>query len=315
MLRYICLLAIAAPLAGQDVPPYVPVNPALASRSALYAQPFVSPSGGWHHRIVIDYSNAVEAVIARDARTYAFDAETMQVDFWLARDVSRSAFVFGNVALRGGYDGFLDGFLNWYHDVIGLRVPARNRRAPNQFAWEFELGGDSIVREQPGTFIGDLRLGGGVRLSERAQAVATVTLPTATTSAAGWSRGTVGATLAMTARALQSSRLLLDVGISGGWTPTHGDLEAYQRTTFIGGLVAGRWRFAGKQAVFSTIWVQSPNWKNTGFRALDRAEVTLDFGGLFTLGQGWPELQVGMTEDLLPSGPSVDAGFKLGVRW
>lgn len=315
MLRYLCLLATAAPLAGQDIPPYVPVNPVLASRSALYANPFVSPGGGWQQRIVVDYSNAVEAVMARDARTYAFDAETMQIDLWLGRDVSRTGFVFGNVALRGAHDGFLDGFLNWYHDVIGLRVPARNRRAANQFAWEFELGADSIVRQQPKTFIGDLRLGGGVRLSPRAQLTATVTLPTATTSADGWARGTIGTALGLTARALQSSRVALDVGVSSGWTPAHGDLLEYQRTLFVGALVAGRWRFAGKQAVFSTLWVQSPNWKGTGFRALDRSEITLDFGGLFTVGQGWPEIQVGMTEDLLPSGPSVDAGFKLGVRW
>ena len=65
----------------------------------------------------------------------------------------------------------------------------------------------------------------------------------------------------------------------------------------------------------TTLWVQSPNWKDTGFRALDRAEVTLDLGGLFSVRQGWPEIQVGLTEDLLPSGPSVDAGFKLGIRW
>ena len=315
MLRYLCLLAMTGPLGAQDIPPYVPVNPALASRSALYAQPFVLPRDGWQPRLVIDYSNAVEAVAARDGRTYAFDAETMQVDLWLGRDMSRSVFAFGNVALRGGYDGFLDGFLNWYHDVIGLRVPARNRRTRNQFGWEFPLGGDSIVRERPGTFLGDLRLGGGARLSSRVQITATMTLPTATTRADGWARGTVGTALAVTARAAQTSRVSVDVGVSSGWTPTHGDLREFQRTVFVGALVAGRWRFAGRQAVFSTLWVQSPNWKDTGFRALDRAEVTLDLGGLFSVRQGWPEIQVGLTEDLLPSGPSVDAGFKLGIRW
>lgn len=306
---------MAAPLDAQDIPPHVPVNPVLASRSALYAQPFISPRARWLSRIVIDYSNAVEPGSATDGRAYVFDAETMQVDLWLGRDVSPTVFVYGNVALRGGYAGHLDGFLNWYHDVIGLPVPARNQRPENQFGWEFELGGDSIVRERPGTFLGDLRLGAGVRLSPTVQAVATVTLPSATTHAEGWSRGTIGSALAVTARTVQTSRVSLDVGVSAGWTPAHGDLSAYQRTLFVGALVAGRWRFAGKQAVFSTVWVQSPNWKDTGFQALGRAEVTLDFGGLFTVGQGWPEIQVGLTEDLLPSGPSVDAGFKLGIRW
>jgi hypothetical protein len=79
--------------------------------------------------------------------------------------------------------------------------------------------------------------------------------------------------------------------------------------------MALRWRFAGNQAVFGTLWMQSANWKNTGWGSVDDAEVTLDFGGLVRLGKHWPELQLGMTEDLKPGGPAIDAGFKLGVRW
>jgi hypothetical protein len=41
----------------------------------------------------------------------------------------------------------------------------------------------------------------------------------------------------------------------------------------------------------------------------------MDFGALFHLGRGLPQLHVGMTEDLLPNGPGIDAGFKLGVSW
>jgi hypothetical protein len=79
--------------------------------------------------------------------------------------------------------------------------------------------------------------------------------------------------------------------------------------------MALRWRFAGQQALFGTLWMQSANWKNTGWGSVDDAEVTLDFGGLLTLGKHWPELQLGMTEDIKPSGPAIDAGFKLGLRW
>jgi hypothetical protein len=107
----------------------------------------------------------------------------------------------------------------------------------------------------------------------------------------------------------------LDVSTSVGWTPAEGDVSEFQRTVFVAGMISGRWRFAGRQQVFATFWSQSPNWSETGLAALDRAEVTLDFGGLFHLGRGLPQLQVGMTEDLLPSGPAIDAGFKLGVSW
>lgn len=305
---------LVSPLCAQDIPPYVPVNPILQSRSALYAQPHVAAGAGWQVRTVADYTNAVETTRSPDGREYILDAELLQVDLWLTRDVSPTVFVIGNVALRSGHAGHLDGFLNWYHDVIGLRVPARNRRTENRFTWDFELDGETVVRDRA-AFLGDARVGAGVRLGNRVQAVATVTLPTATTGSDGWSRKTVGTSLAVTSRAVQSARIALDVGASVGYTPTHGRLAGYQRSVFGGGVMAGRWRFAGRQAVFATLWGQTPSWRDTGFATMDRAEITLDFGALIQVGGGFPELQLGLTEDLLPKGPAVDIGFKIGARW
>ena len=121
------LLLVAAPIAAQEIAPYVPVSPVLASRSPLYAQPTITAHPGWQARVVVDYTNAIEKGIATDRRESLLDAELLQVDLWLVRDLSPTVFVLGNVALRGGYDGRLDGFLNWYHDVI--RLPGRGLRA------------------------------------------------------------------------------------------------------------------------------------------------------------------------------------------
>ena len=44
-------------------------------------------------------------------------------------------------------------------------------------------------------------------------------------------------------------------------------------------------------------------------------ETTLDFGGLFVLKESWPELQLGMSQDIAPRGPALDVGVKVGVRW
>jgi hypothetical protein len=125
----------------------------------------------------------------------------------------------------------------------------------------------------------------------------------------------VGASLAVAVNVVRNDRIVFDGGLTTGWTPTTGALAKYQRSSFLGGLGAFRWRFAGRQAVFGTLWIQSPNWHDTGFDALDRKEGTLDFGFLLRPGRRWPELQLGMTEDILPSGPAIDAGFKIGVRW
>ena len=195
-----------------------------------------------------------------------------------------------------------------------MTVTGRKERPKNVFGWTFTLPDTAINRSRPGTFLGDLRAGMGIRLG-RSQLVASVTLPTTPASADGWGRGVVGTSLALTSNLLRTPRVLLEGSANLGWTPTHGALARYQRNLFGGGSMALRWRFSGQQAVFGTLWMQSSNWKNTGWESVDGNEVTLDFGGLLRLKKHWPELQLGITEDVWPAGPAIDAGFKIGVRW
>lgn len=311
-----CLASLIAPglLGAQSLPPYVPINPVLASRSAIYAQPVVPAAAGWRTSVGIDYSNAIETGITSSRREYLFDAELMQVDLWLTRDLSPAWFVTGNVAMRSAHDGFLDSFLNWYHDVIRLPVPARNRRPLDTYGWRFALPDGNYDYARQGPFLGDLRLGVGRRVGQ-GQFVASITLPTATNSVDAWSRNTLAGAASATFRVLDNHRVILELGGNVGYTPTHGDLAAYQRTFFVAATTGFRWRVIRQQALFATLMVQSANYQNTGFAALDDPEITLDFGGLLQLKRGWPALQVGMTEDLLPRGPSVDAGFRLGLHW
>ncbi len=310
----VCLIAPAA-LGAQSLPAYVPINPVLASRSALYAQPYLPRDDGWRLSVVLDYANAIETSTSpTDGRKYLLDAELSRIDVWVARDLGGDWFALADLPIRGAHDGFLDAFLNWYHDLIGLKVPARNARPHDTYGWTIELPDLAldIPRERPS--LGDLRLGAGRRVG-RVQFVATVTLPTATTGIDTWSRRTVAATVGATARAVDNDRVKLELGLQAGYTPTHGDLAAYQRTGFVGGTAGFRWRAVRQQAVFATLFMQSASWQGTGFHAMDDAEVTLDFGFLLKPGRHWPALQLGMTEDLVPRGPAVDAGFTVGLHW
>jgi hypothetical protein len=316
MPRFVLLVALAAPvvLSGQALPAYVPVSPVLAARSALYAQPVVPRHDGWQWSVVADYTNAIEQATAFDSRRFLFDSELLQVDLWLARDLAPAWFVLGNVAMRSAHDGWLDSFLNWYHDRIGLRVPARNRRPHDTYGWTIELPDTSLDIPRARAFLGDVRLGVGRRVGP-AQFTATITLPTSTAGEAMWSRGTVAGAVAGAVRVIENDRVRLEGGMSVGYTPAHGALAAYQREWFIGGQAGFRWRVIGAQALFATLFAQTAPWQGTGFGTMDRPEWTIDFGALLRVGTGWPALQVGMTEDLLPRGPAVDAGFKLGFHW
>ena len=316
---FLAVSILAAFVAGraqaQDLPPYVPANPLLESRSALYAQPFVHVTRGWQLRLLLDYYNAVEVSQSPSPqRQTIFDAEVMQADLWVTHDLSPRVFLIGGLPLRGGYSGFLDGFLIWYHNALGLRVPARDQLPRNTFQWGFTLPDTTVNREPPGTFLGDVRVGAGLRFG-RLEVIGTVTAPTATLGQDGWTRRMVGTSLAVTSELVQSSRFLVDASASAGFTPTNGALARYQRNAFASGFVTTRWRFAGQQAVFGSVWAQSSNWKGTGFDSVDDAEVIADFGFLLHLGRRWPELQLGMTQDLVPKGPAMDVGITIGVRW
>lgn len=322
-MRHTCVWLLLAAVAGrpvaasaQDIPPYVPANPLLESRSALYAQPYISPHQGWQVRFVTDYYNAVEVADSHgpDPRQSVFDAEVLQADLWVTGDVSRKVFVLANLPVRGGYAGFLDGFLIWYHHLTGLSVPARDQLPRNTFQWRLDLPDSSIRRANPGTFIGDLRTAIGFRLG-RAEVIASLTLPTATLGDDGWTRHVIGSSVALIDELVRNSRFTVDASATAGITPTQGRLARYQRSVFAAGLLSGRWRFAGEQAVFGSIWAQSSSWKGTGFNAVDDPEISADFGFLLHLKRRWPELQLGMTQDLLPAGPAMDVGFSVGLRW
>ena len=309
------MAALPMTLVAQALPPYVPTNPVLASRSPLYAQPIVDRRPGWHTAVTLDYGNAIETSTATDGRTYLFDAETSQVDLWLGRDLGDDWFSLVNVPIRGAHDGWVDAFLNGYHDLIGIPVPARNRRPIDTYGWVIEL--PDGVRDLPrasGPFLGDLRVAMGRRLGA-GQLVLSATLPTSTASVDAWSRGTVGLSLSAGTRVLSTPRVRIEAAVMAGFTPTTGDLTAYQRTSFVGASSSLWWRFWGQQAIYGTFFLQSAGWKGTGFSAMEAAEFTLDAGGLLRLRSGWPALQLGITEDLVPRGPAVDIAARIGLVW
>ncbi len=303
-------------LRAQSLPPYAAVNPVVSSRSGLMTQPYLDPTPRWRFHVLVDYANSAELNERADGRTFVLDGEYLRADLMLSRDVTRDIFVMASLGLEGAYDGFLDPFLNWYHDFISLPVPARSEDRPeNKFANRIELPNGTVIdRERDGAFIGDLRVGAGWRMTRHLQTVLMLTLPTST-GPDGFGRGVVSTNLVTTARFPFARRWTWESTAGLGYTPRHEtELKPFQNTTF-GSVSSGlRWRFSGQQAVFANVIYLSPQYHGTGFAALDQREVTIDFGGLFRIGNG-PEWQVGITEDLAPAGPALDLSFRIGVRY
>ena len=313
LLALVLLLVLPESTRAQGLPPFRSINPAAASRSGVSFEPYHTPRPRrWSADVGLEYASTIEYNVLPDA-SFLLDSELLRVRASLARDLSRTTFVLAEAELLGAYSGVLDGFLEWYHDLLGIEIPERERRPRNDFLYAAELPARAPLLRRPGDlFIGDLRVGFGLRTLSRVQSVLALTLPT-NTGPAGYGREVVSASLLNTARLPLTPRLLFEGSLSGGYTPSHGPLSPWQHELFIAGSSGLRWRVWGRQSLYGNLVVHSPYYHDTTIPALDRRDLAFDFGWILA-GAGGRELRVGMTEDLEPGGPAVDLVFRVGGR-
>lgn len=309
-------LGLASSAAAQGLPAYAPINPAVTSRSALHFQPYEAPAPSWRATAQFDWSSAVEYHLGSSPseRRWIMDAEVLRLDVTMVKDYGSGNFVLLGAGMARVQDGLLDAFFDWFHDLTGFPHGPRKLRPRNEFAYEAVLDGTPHEWDAPGLMLTDLKVGVGVRNTPGVQTVIFATLPT-TTHPDGYGRGTISANGIITARRPLSDRLSYEGSVGVGWTPRRGDLAEYQKTLFISASSGLRFRFWGAQAMFFNAFWQTANYRDTGLPPLDKAELTGDMGFLLRPGRHAPELILALTEDLLPSGPAIDAAFRIGLRW
>ncbi len=300
------------PALAQGLPAYTPINPVAESRTPLGFEPFRPPRPGrWSTGLALDYASAIEHVDTPGV-AYDLDAEILRLRLRVARDLSPAAFVELDASVGGSYAGFLDGVLNWYHRLLGITLEERDRRPRNAFLYRLELpDGSAFERGPSDLFLGDARLALGLRRGRWLQTVASLTLPTST-APYGYARGVPAAGLVTTVRLPIAAPLTYEGSLGLGYAPSHGDLAEYQRTAFVSGSSGLRWRFWGRQSLYANLFLHTPYYHDTGIRALDRRELSLDFGWILATRSG-REWRLGLTEDLEPGGPGIDLVFRLGV--
>ena len=303
----------AGAVRAQSLPPFGPLNPVAASRTGLAFQPWVAPGKRWQVALLLDHGSLIEYADTGDV-SYVLDAEVLRLQAGITRNLGRRAFLLAEASFNGAYDGFLDGFLDWYHDLTGFQVKARELRPTNQFAYRIELPGDrSHVYGKSSGFLGDLRVGAGLHHTRHWQSSVSITLPLGS-SPAGYRRGTVSLNGTTHLRAEFLGRFVYEGSFGLGYTPTHGELADLQRKSFVMVTQGLRGRVSGVLHAYSNVFYHSPYYRGTGILSLDRRELSIDVGGMLRFRRG-PEWIFGLSEDLEPSGPAYDVGFRLGARW
>jgi hypothetical protein len=285
-----------------------------SSRSGLYFQPFREPAPGrWTAEVALDYASTIEYNRLATA-DYVLDSEIMRGSLELGRDFNQRMFATFAVSLGGAYAGFLDGFLDWYHGVLGIEVSERDRRPEDQFLYTITPpSGSTLIRSPAALFLNDLRAGLGIRYGGAMQSVLSLTLPTST-APAGYGRGVPSLGLLNTIHARLNHRLVFEGSLGAGFTPSHGDLSEYQHEFFATGSSGLRLRLWGRQSIYGNLFYHSPYYHDTTLPALDLRELSFDFGWIIG-GQRGSEWRLGLTEDLEPKGPGVDLVIRLGRKF
>ncbi len=296
---------------AQGLPPLAPLNPVAGSRSGVYFQPVRDPAPGrWTTALSLDYGSLIE-YNRLDHADYVLDSEVLRVGLTASRDIGRTAFVLLGASVGGAYSGFLDGFLDWYHGALGIEMSERERRPQDRFLYSITLPDGRNVRRSPNAFfLGDMSVGLGLRLARGIQSVLSVTLPTAT-GPSGYGKSVPSVALLNTLRVPITPRLTYEGSLGVGITPTSGPLSGLQRTTFLGLSSGVRQRVWGAQSLFVNLFYHSPYYSETRLPALDRRELSLDFGWILAT-RGGAEWRMGLTEDLEPGGPGVDLVLRVG---
>jgi hypothetical protein len=304
-------LPAAIPAWGQGLPELAPLNPMGSSRSGLYFQPYQDPAPGrWVAKLALDYASVIEYNRLPSA-DYVLDSELLRISLGLGYDLNPRTFLSLGASLGGAYGGFLDGFLDWYHGALGIEMIERERRPRDHFLYTVTLpDGSSVSRSRSTLFLGDVRLGLGLRHSSSVQSVLSLTLPTST-GPEGFGRGVPSFAVLNTVRHQVRPRLLYEGSANFGFTPSHGELLEGERELFVAATSGLRFRAWGRQFLYANLFYHSPYYDNTTLPALDSRELSLDFGWILKTDQG-TEWRVGMTEDLEPGGPGVDLVLRFG---
>jgi hypothetical protein len=307
------LFLTAGPAGAQGLPPYRPINPIIASRSALGFEPVLS-GVGWLTTARLDYGSIVELRENRPA-FYLLDAEISRIELGVTRFLGERWVLQVTVPVQSAHAGFLDAPVRWWHGLLGVQEQNRDTRPDNEFAWEIHLpDGQQLEFERSGTTLGDTRVLLGFRHTPDWQTALVLGLPTAT-AAPIYRTGTVATGLITTfRREVPGDRLLIEGSAGLGWTPRHGELRDWQRRVFYSASGGARVRVVGRQSVYANVFFHSAAFAGTTLRTLDREDLSLDLGFLFRIRNG-PEILVGLVEDLYVYGPAVDLVLRFGVSW
>ena len=293
-------------------PILTPMDPLEYERSALFSPPVLMPKGCFAFSVRLDYASAIQ-LYNNQPNSVLLDAEVGHLTFAGALKLSPSVFLFGMGGVQGAYAGFMDGFLNAYHALLGVHYYARDIRPLNKFAYYFQSGVERYNFKPVGLQLLDTTLGVGWMLAPSLQLLTVMVLPTAWVDGYAAHAVQFGAMLSWQTP-LFWSWLQFQGTVGLGATPraSGGLPEKYQNVVFASFSTGLKARLSEGNFLYTNFFFQSPIYRNTGDNPLDGYDGSLDFGWMYRWPSRW-EFWAGITENPI-DGIALDVVFTLGFR-
>lgn len=199
--------------------------------------------------------------------------------------------------------GFMDGFLNTYHDAFGFPDYGRSKRPDNKFLYEVRRNGKLVVKSKNGHIgIGDIRLSFKKPLLNRDPAISikgNIELPTGDAKT-GYGNGSIDAGIAvlMDKKLSECFKSYLNIGaVFPGNLRGHEEINL--REFFYGGaaIEASFWK---NISLISQVFIQGSPFPKTDISSVDRLAVLLSLGGRYSSGNN--NFEFSLTEDPNTSG-------------
>ena len=241
------------------------------------------------------------------------DMEITELDLRIKKNIKDFIEIGVELPILSFNSGFMDGFLDSYHNAFGFSDYGRGKRPDNRFLYKVTRKGKLIIRGENGsTGIGDIRVTLKTPLLKGDPAISiqgSLELPSGDAET-GYGNGSVDAGLAVCIdkNIGDSFKSYLNFGLI-----SPGDLKSYEkidlRNYFYGGaaIEAAFWK---NISLIGQLFAQGSPFPETDIPSVDRTAVLLSFGGRYYSGKNSFELS--LTEDPNTAGAP---DFTLNVSW
>jgi hypothetical protein len=199
--------------------------------------------------------------------------------------------------------GFIDGFLNTYHDAFGFPDYGRSNRPDNKFLYEARSNGDLVVKGRNGHIgIGDIRLTFKKNLLTSDPAISIkgdIELPTGDAKT-GYGNGSIdtGIAVLIDKKLSECFKSYLNIGaVFPGNLRGHEEIKLRE---FLYGGAAIEASFWKNISLIGQVFVQGSPLPKTNISSVDRLAVLLSLGGRYSSGNN--NFEFSLTEDPNTSG-------------